>query len=134
MAPPEIPEGWTKYDPYVLPPEGAEEIEMMYEDGTKSIRDVSWFGRWSNYNILVDPHNKRIAWRVTKWRKKSDEIWAVVKIKNYPIDKHTKLTFFATKEQAVHSAKQCQKVLAFFKPFETGGKWTEGDGLNLLKE
>lgn len=62
---PEIPEGWTKYDPNVPPPENADEIHLMWDDKSESI--------WCGYRLLYiltrwQEEKDLLAYRVTKWK------------------------------------------------------------------
>ena len=68
-----IPEGWTKYDPDVLPPEDAEYIEMMYDSGNTLVRVSDWFTcDWHEYKYLSHTDTSKCTmYRVTKWKTKS---------------------------------------------------------------
>lgn len=133
----EIPDDFIPYDPDVLPPEDAEEIEMMYENGDKVTKHKHWFILWDEYNNIIGKTNPRIAYRITKRKetKLEGEVWAVVRMqKSSGIDSQG-LSLFASLDKALlHCAEKqlANKILAIFKPFETGGKWKQGDGLELL--
>lgn len=63
MALPEIPEGWTKYDPGVPLPENAEEVELYRKYGDTYRHAVSIMRKeWKNMSGVL------LAYRVTKWK------------------------------------------------------------------
>lgn len=128
-----IPEGWIKYDPDVLPSDDVAEMEMLYESKESLVEKPSWFSKWKSYN--TEKGNKRIAYRVTKWKSKTSEgeVWAVVLCGNN--EQSLCITYLANQATAVEYAKRRAKsfmILAIFDPFETYGKWKKGDGLELL--
>lgn len=62
MAAPEIPEGFTPYDPNVPPPDMSDTVQLFYKDNTLGYEFVE-------YNLLIwNELSNIVAWRVTKWR------------------------------------------------------------------